>query len=424
MHPLRITRATNDLLFDEAGRAYIDLFTAHGTVWLGHAHPVITAAVTRQLGQVWLTGAIETPVLAEARALVDSFFPPSHRLVALYSTGMEAAEFALRLARVATGKTGALGFERSMHGKSLATACLAWDNHDGVQLPEFVRLPFLPEYREEVILERLAAALARHSVSAVLVEPIQGSGGGYTASPYFFQQVQSLCRRQHALLIFDEILTGFHRAGPAFLFAEIGLLPDVVLIGKSMGNGFPVSAVVAKRDYPVHKAMLPGSTYSGHPLAAAAVSATLEQMKRLDLPGAVSRTAAIVRAGLGSLEEISVPMRGRGAMWFIEIPPALDGAQLVAEIYARGVAVGFAGRYLRLLPAATIEPDHLERACSVIREVFQGLSGDMSWPVTAEPGPSCCSFFPTISASWPTPCTSFWDRNSKPACSCPTGCSR
>ena len=95
MHRLRIARGENDLLFDENGRSYIDLFSAHGTAWLGHRNPGVMAALAGQLDRVWVSGGLETAALAEARAEVDSFFPPSHGLAALYSTGMEAAEFAL-----------------------------------------------------------------------------------------------------------------------------------------------------------------------------------------------------------------------------------------------------------------------------------------------------------------------------------------
>ena len=193
MYPLRIARGENDLIFDENGHSYIDLFSAHGTTWLGHADPEITAAVTRQLEHIWGTGGLETDASSTARALVESFFPPTHALVALYSTGMESSEFAIRLARTVTRRCGVIGFERSMHGKSLATAYLGWDNHDDVGVADFVRLPFVPSCPEDEILGRLDDALASRAISAVFVEPLQGSGGGHRASPLFYQEVSRLC---------------------------------------------------------------------------------------------------------------------------------------------------------------------------------------------------------------------------------------
>ena len=187
MRPFRIARAKNDLVYDEEGRAYIDLFTSHGTTWLGHCHPLINAAVQQQLDDVWITGAIDTPVLARAKGAIESFFPSSYRVAALCSTGMEAAELALRVARVATGKLDVIGFERSMHGKSMATAYLGWDNNDDLLLPFIHRLPFLQTASEEQILKQLRETLEKRRVSAVFVEPFQGSGGGYMASSDYYR---------------------------------------------------------------------------------------------------------------------------------------------------------------------------------------------------------------------------------------------
>jgi acetylornithine/succinyldiaminopimelate/putrescine aminotransferase len=368
LHPLRISRAENDRLFDEEGRSYIDLFSAHGTAWLGHADPDIAEAIASQLGRVWVTGGLETDVAAQARALVEGFFPPSHRLAALYSTGMEAAEFALRVARTATGRNGAVGFARAMHGKSMATAYLGWDNDDDLRLPDFVRLPFVPDRPEAQILEKLADVLASRPISAVFVEPIQGCGGGHSASSPFYREVARLCADHGALLVFDEILTGFYRTGSPFVFSDLGLVPDLILVGKAMGGGFPVSGVVADERYPITKAMLPGSTYAGNPLASAAVVATLTKLRGLDILGRVAAIERAIVEGLSPLERVGVALRGKGALWILELPAGWDVEAVVFEIYRRGVAVGYAGRHLRILPAATIDPGRLAWACAIIRE--------------------------------------------------------
>lgn len=374
MAPFRIARAANDLIFDEDGRRYIDLFTSHGTAWLGHVNPAVIAAVAAQLDKVWMTGVIETSIRAEARQLINSFFPPTHEVVALYSTGMEAAEFALRLARVTTGKAGVIGFAGGMHGKSLATAYLCWDNRDGVQLPGFHRLPFVSTCPEEEILKRVEAILAGGGISAIFVEPLQGTGGGHQASLRFYQSLRRLCTQHQALLVFDEILTGFHRTGPTFFFANVGFVPDVILIGKSISNGFPASGVVAHKNYPVRKEMLPGSTYAGNPLAAAAIAATLRQIQSMDLRAKVERIADIIGTGLAPLRRRGVPVRGLGALWALEMPPEADPDAVMRGLYQRGVAVGCAGRQLRLLPAATIEEAHLKKACAALVEVVEEAS--------------------------------------------------
>lgn len=367
----RIVRAENDLLFDEVGHRAIDLFSAHGAAWFGHAHPAVAACIEAQLRNVWITGGLETPVFVEARRLIEGLVPASHGLASLYSTGMEAAEFALRLARVSTGKPGAVGFERSMHGKSLATAFLGWNNHDAVALPNFERLPFVPQCSEVELLVRLERVLARGTVGAVFVEPLQGCGGGHAASAGCYQEIARLCAVAGALLVFDELLTGLHRTGPAFYHTPLGFVPDLFLIGKGLGNGFPVSAVIAHRRLAIEPAMLPGSTFAGNPLACAAVVGALGLVPSLDLP---ARVAAIERAITDWLADVchwGVALRGRGAFWVLELPSSWDAGALVADLYRQGVAVGVAGRLLRLLPAATIAPAHLNLACSLIRDTLR-----------------------------------------------------
>lgn len=367
---IRIARAENDLLFDEQNRELIDLFSGNGTVWLGHANRRINARLAQQLDRVWITGGLETNVRCEAAAAIERFIPSSHKVAALYSTGMEASEFAIRMARAITGKPGVVGFENSMHGKSLATAFLGWDNHDGIMLPQFHRLPYLSTLAEPDILERLETTLRLHPISLVFVEPLQGTGGGHSASDDFYREVFRLCEQYGSLLVFDEILTGFYRTGPAFYFSRLGFSPHLLLLGKALGNGFPVSAVAVNSDYPVSPKMLPGSTYAGNPLAAAAVVATLEE---LDRAGPLERVQAIestIAEAILPLTELGLRPRGRGAMWIIELPAGYDAQNIALKLYARGIFASYAGRILRLLPPLTILPSHLSAACRIVQQVL------------------------------------------------------
>lgn len=374
--PLRIASAANDILVDDTGRTYVDLFSSHGATWLGHCNPQVNAVVAEQLGRVWLTAGIETPVLGEARRLIEGLFPGTHRLAQLSSTGMEAAEFAIRVARGLTGKSGIVGFDRNMHGKSAVTSGLAWDNGDGVDLPFVHRLPFLPRCPEGDVLAALEQSLAGGNVSAVFVEPLQGCGGGHAASPAFHREVARLCATHGALLVFDEILTGFHRTGPPFLFSTVGVLPDIVLVGKSIGNGFPVSGTLLHERFEIRPTMLPGSTFAGSPLAAAAVVGTLRHASDIDVPAKVAAIDATVRRTLEPLVERGIALRGRGALWVLEIPPAIDIESLVTDVVRAGVAVGTAGRLVRVMPAATIEPHNLEAGCRTIHDILRARSAE------------------------------------------------
>ena len=362
-----VTRGANDLLFTEDGKQYIDLLSGSGTVFLGHANPAIARAVTLQLDALWGTGAVPTRVGNEARAAVEEFFPPSHGLAVFYSTGMEAVEFALRVARQVTGKKEVVGFNGCMHGKSMATARLGWPNALAT-LPDFHSLPYLPERSEGEILESVRSTLATESIAAVFLEPLLGSRGGYIPSRPFAEQVSSLCAERGSLLIVDEIFTGFFRTGSPFLHRELGLTPDIVLIGKAMGNGFPVSGVVVDRRYPIAGSMLPGSTFAGNPLAASAVLATLREMRAHDMPAKVRRIEEVILAGLNGLTELGVALRGKGALWILELPTSMRVRDVMTHILQHGVIMSPTANYIRLLPSATITIEHLTDACRIIRE--------------------------------------------------------
>jgi acetylornithine/succinyldiaminopimelate/putrescine aminotransferase len=368
-HPdaLRIARAKNATLVDEQGKEYVDLHSGFGAAWLGHANPEVGERIAEQLQQVWLTGTLETSVVVQARSALDACVPPSHRTVVLYSTGMEAAELAIRIARATTGRNELVGFAGGMHGKSLATAHLGWDNRDGLDLPLIHRLPFVDAEQESDILARLDRLLAAGTIAAVFVEPIQASARGHRASPGFYRSLSERCRASRTLLVFDEILTGFGRTGPWFFFSDLGFTPDVVLVGKAMGGGFPVSAVVVHRDIAIEPRTLPSSTYSNNPLAAAAVTATLELMRTIDLPARVAEIESIVKRELQPMTH-GPQLRGQGALWIVELPAGVETAAVARRLLDRGVAVSFSGRIIRLLPAVTIELDRLAEACQAVAE--------------------------------------------------------
>ncbi|MGE3519828.1 MAG: aminotransferase class III-fold pyridoxal phosphate-dependent enzyme [Vicinamibacterales bacterium] len=363
---LIVSHAENDVLHGPDDRRYVDLFSGCGTVFLGHSHPEVTAAVHRQVDRIWNTGTVPTSVRLEAARAVEAYFPLTHQVAAFYSTGMEAVEFALRLVRGATGRERIIGFERCMHGKSAAAAALGWANGQ-LAPPEITRLPYVPQRSESDILAMLADELSQRPTAAVFIEPLQGSGGGHLASTAFFVELSDLCARHGALFVVDEIFTGFHRTGTPFLYTQLGVEPDVVLAGKAMGNGFPVSAVVSRRAYSIGPGMLPGSTYAGNPLAMAAVSATLAAMQRLPLTSMVQRIEEVVRGELRALVDAGIPLRGRGALWVMEFPDHRSAADVAMHARREGVIVSLTGAYIRLLPPATISIDRLTDACRIVR---------------------------------------------------------
>ncbi len=352
-------------VFTPEGTRLTDLLNGYGAVFMGHCEDTIVAAVKAQADRLWSCGRCPTEIFDAASTAVQALLPGDLQFAGFYSTGMEAAEFAMRVAARHTGRREFVAFSRNMHGKSAATAALSWPN-TAVGLNGIHSLPYVDVADEDEVLAGLARHLAAHPVAAVFVEPIQGSNSGHAGSPRFHADLLALCRRHGALCVFDEILTGLYRTGPLFVAAELPALPDIILFGKSMGNGFPVSAVALQVDIAVTDDCLPGSTFAANPLACAAVLATLRLMQSGDLTSRIRAIEAVVRRRFAGLGVDGFTLRGRGALWLLELAPSADFGAVVRQALGAGVLIGGAARTARLLPGAMMDLGELDRACAVI----------------------------------------------------------
>ena len=364
--PFAIARAEGSTVEAADGRRFTDFESGFGSVFVGHCEPSIQAALAEQVREVWSCGRMPTVVEARARAAIAAVLPPGFRLAGLYSTGMEAAEYAMRVAAAHTGRQRFLGFARGMHGKSAMAGAICWPNAP-LRPANAGILPCLPEADESGMLEAAERELRRGDVAAVFVEPIHASDMGQEIGAPFLRELAARCRAHGALLVADEILTGLWRTGPRFHFEPLGTAPDVLLFAKSMANGFPASAVALAGGIDPGAASMPGSTFSGNPLACAAVAATLEAMRSLGVAArvpAIERTVmrvAASRPGLFSLQ-------GRGAVWLLQLDPSRDPARISEGLMRRGVLASVTARCVRLLPAATMEASLLEEACARVVE--------------------------------------------------------
>lgn len=364
-----IVHAQDEFLYTVEGRMLIDLFTAHGTVWLGHGRSEVRQALVEQLGRVWITGGYATPAVETVRAAVNDFLPEGFVLASLATTGMEANELAIRIARVRTARHGLLGFSGAMHGKSFATAALAWDNGDELVIPQVHRIAAGALHDEGRMLRDVEMVLARAQISAVFVEPIHGTTLGWEASREFYRELRALTQKAGALLVYDEVLTGFHRTGPKFRFEDHGVVPDLIVFGKACGNGFPVAGVACREGAALLPRMLMGSTFSNNSLAAVAVTATLASLSALDASSRVSEIERVVQAELGWLADAPVSrIRGAGALWIIDAGTVGQAVECRRALHVAGVCVGHHGHQIRLLPPLTIAPDNLRRACVMVSD--------------------------------------------------------
>ena len=377
--PVTFVRGEGTMLFDDAGRRYLDFVGGIAVVSLGHAHPLVADAVATQARTLWHVSNLYGNELAPEVALtIDRLLAGGQGeaggQVFFGNSGAEANECALKLARRWGGAgrhvvVTALG---SFHGRTLATLTATGqpEKHVGFEpLPAgFVHVP----YDDLAAMDR---AIDPATVAAVLLEPLLGEGGVVPPSSDYLAGVQAMCRERGVLLMLDEVQTGFGRTGRWFAFHDQGLSPDVVTMAKSLGNGMPVGACWARAE--VAAALGPGdhgSTYGGQPLAMSAVRATLAVMEAEDVPARARRAGARLAQGLRTLPRVA-SVRGQGLL----LAAALDGP-VAKDVSAAALEQGLLVNpvrpdALRLAPPLLVTDGEIDEALAVLASVLGGGSG-------------------------------------------------
>jgi len=360
-------------LWDTEGRRYLDFLSGLAVTSLGHAHPAVAEALAHQAGELLhVSNFFANPVATRAaievnRLLADATGHAGQ--VFFTNSGAEAVECALKLARKHGGRgrhvvVSAFG---SFHGRTLAALAATGQptKHEPFQpMPEGFRHVAWGD------LDALAGAVDS-SVAAVLIEPIQGEGGVNPAPEGYLAGIRRLCDETGALMIVDEIQTGFARTGRWFGFEHDGVAPDVVTLAKAMGNGVPVGACWARRDVAaVFEPGDHGSTYSGTAIATAAVNAVIEEMRRIDAPALAAAQGAKLVAAVAELPAVS-SVRGRGLLLAAE----LDGVEAPAayrKLLDRGLIVNaVTPTSLRLAPPITVSDAEIDEAVALLAEVLR-----------------------------------------------------
>ena len=356
-------------LWDTAGRRYLDLTAAQGVAMLGHCHPVLSRAIAEQAHTL-----ISCPnfFYQETRArFVDklaSVLPQHLGHVFLANSGAEAIDGAIKFARLATGRTGLVAAMRSFHGRTVGAVSLTWE-------PKY-RKPFEPLLEVAHVpynnLEKLAEAVTENTACVVL-EVVQGEGGVHVGDAAFLQGAQQLCRERGALLVLDEIQTGFGRTGRWFGLEHYGLEPDIICLAKGLGAGFPMGAIAYTE--PVQAALYSGAhgtTFGGNPLACAAGLAALQVYQEGVIEQAAGRGRLLfdrLNAVLGE-RRIVREVRGLGLMLGIELREKA-GRYLKALMDDHGVLALPAGsNVLRLLPPLVISEEEIEIGVQAIASVL------------------------------------------------------
>jgi 4-aminobutyrate aminotransferase-like enzyme len=370
---------------DVDGNRYIDLTSGFGVAAVGHRHPRVVAAVRRQAGRLLhgLGDVHAHPQRVELAARLVRLAPVDDPQVFFATSGAEAVEIALETALAATGRPAIVAFSPSYHGVTLGALSVT-------SRPEF-RGPFAPYLHPHVRRlsfgcppAALAAALAGSSTSAagvagaVILEPIVGREGVLVPPPGWLATVASLCREAGALLVADEVFTGFGRTGRLFAVEAEGVRPDLLCCGKALGGGLPIAAVLARR--PLFEVWrTPGealhtSTFLANPVACAAALAVLDVLEHDRLAARAARLGPDLAARLGTwpgrLPAVA-GVRGRGLLWGIELRSRDDAGHCVAAARRRGVLIlagGPEGRVAQVAPPLTIAEPQLAAALDLLEE--------------------------------------------------------
>ena len=354
----------------ENGRSYLDCVAGISVANVGHAHPTVVAAITRQ-AQTLLTcpEMFYNDQRAQLLGRLTAVLPGNLDRVFLCNSGTEAVESAIKFARLATGKSGIVATMRGFHGRTLG-ALSATHN------PKY-REPFAPllsgfAHVPYGNLDKLAAAID-DGTAAVLLEPVQGEGGGRPADFGYLQAVRALCDERGVLLILDEVQTGFGRTGQWFACQHANVVPDLLTMGKAIAGGVPMGAVGIGARVTGLKPGLHGSTFGGNPLACAAALATLDVYEAEQL---VARSARLGVYLQERLAEINSPLirevRGLGLMVGIEL--RVRASQVVEKLMERGILTLTAGpTVLRLLPPLVITEAQLDEVVEAIAAVLGEL---------------------------------------------------
>ena len=366
---LTVERAEGPFIELAGGRRLIDFISGIAVSSLGHRHPRVVEAVKAQVDRhlhVMVYGEFIQQPQVDFATLLAAQLPPALQVVYFTMSGTEANEGALKLAKKYTGRTKMIAFERSYHGDTHGSLSVTGRSvYQDPYRPLLPNVAFLP-FNDIDALSAIDAATA-----CVITEPIQGEGGIIVPSAAWIQALRRRCTEVGALLIFDEIQTGFGRTGTLFAFEGFGVVPDIVTVAKAMAGGMPLGAFIAspeifvtfRRDPPLSHV----TTFGGHPVSCAAALATLRVLLEEDLPSRARQIETQVRAGL--VHPRIRHLRGRGAMLGMELVDQAVTERVVRRCLERGVLLGWtlhSDTLVRLAPPLTIPFEVLDEALGII----------------------------------------------------------
>jgi 4-aminobutyrate aminotransferase/(S)-3-amino-2-methylpropionate transaminase len=402
--PVFVVAAGGGVLVDVDGNSLIDLGSGIAVTSVGNAAPAVTRNVVEQVQAFTHTCFMVTPYdgYVDVCAALAELTPGDHaKKSALFNSGAEAVENAVKIARVATGRDAVVVFDHAYHGRTNLTMAMTaknmpYKNGFGPFAGEVYRAPMSYPLRDGLSGEQAAARaidvidkqVGAANLACIVIEPIQGEGGFVVPAPGFLPALSAWASERGIVFIADEIQSGFCRTGAWFACEDEGVVPDLVTTAKGIAGGFPLAAVTGRAELmdSVHVGGL-GGTYGGNPVACAAALGAIETMQELDLAARASEIGALIKQSLTSIADKHAcvgDVRGRGAMMAVEItgadghiPDAARAGSVSAYCHAQGVVTltcGTYGNVLRFLPPLVSPDALLTEAFEVVAAAFDATA--------------------------------------------------
>ncbi|MFC3945494.1 4-aminobutyrate--2-oxoglutarate transaminase [Pseudomonas gingeri NCPPB 3146 = LMG 5327] len=404
IHPIFAESAKNATVTDVEGREFIDFAGGIAVLNTGHVHPKIIAAVTAQLNKLTHTcfQVLAYEPYVELCEKVNAKVPGDFaKKTLLVTTGSEAVENAVKIARAATGRAGVIAFTGAYHGRTMMTLGLTgkvvpYSAGMGL-MPGGIFRALYPNELHGVSIDDSIASIERifkndaepRDIAAIIIEPVQGEGGFYVAPKEFMKRLRALCDQHGILLIADEVQTGAGRTGTFFAMEQMGVAADLTTFAKSIAGGFPLAGVCGKAEY--MDAIAPGGlggTYAGSPIACAAALAVMEVFEEEHLLDRCKAVGERLVTGLKAIQAkypVIGEVRALGAMIAVELfeggdshkPNATAVAQVVAKARDKGLILlscGTYGNVLRVLVPLTSPDEQLDKGLAIIEECFAELA--------------------------------------------------
>lgn len=358
-------KAQDCFVWDDQGNKYLDLYGGHAVISIGHSHPHYIERITQQLNNIgFYSNSVQNPLQFKLASKLGEVSGMTDYDLFLCNSGAEANENALKLASFHTGKKRVIAFKKSFHGRT--SAAVAATDNPSIQAEinkshevTFLTLNDTPSVETE---------LQRGDVCAVIVEGIQGIGGIRVPENRFLQDLEKLCRQYAAVLILDEIQSGYGRTGAFFAFQDSGIKPHLITMAKGMGNGFPIGGLLISPEFTASHGLL-GTTFGGNYLACAAALAVLEVIDDQQLIGNARQTGQYLIRELELIEGIE-EVRGRGLMIGLQFDHSVAEIrrQLVLE---KRVFTGVSStNIIRLLPPLTMTIAMAEHFVKCLKDVL------------------------------------------------------